>query len=143
VLHAKPKGAVLEQHWATLVEAIAAGDQLALHALYEMAHRFVFTLIMRIASHRETAEELTIDVFHDVWRRASRYNAANRTVRFDSSSSASRLFCWLTPDPVERLNDEFTSERCSPTTAVGVTRATISGFGDSGANAGCRELKAG
>jgi RNA polymerase sigma-70 factor (ECF subfamily) len=73
VLHAKPKGAVLEQDWATLVEAIAAGDQLALHALYEMAHRFVFTLIMRIASHRETAEELTIDVFHDVWRRASRY----------------------------------------------------------------------
>jgi hypothetical protein len=35
VLNAKPKSAVLEQDWATLVEAIAAGDQLALHALYE------------------------------------------------------------------------------------------------------------
>jgi RNA polymerase sigma-70 factor, ECF subfamily len=40
----------------------------------------VFTLIMRITAHRETAEELTVDVFHDVWRRASRYDAANGTV---------------------------------------------------------------
>src|SRR5260370_35235517 len=36
----------------------AAGDQLALHALYERAHRPVFTLIMRITANRETAEEL-------------------------------------------------------------------------------------
>jgi len=35
---------------------------------------------MRITANRETAEELTIDVFHDVWRRASRYDAANGTV---------------------------------------------------------------
>ena len=48
--------------------------------LYEMAHRVVFTLIMRITANRETAEELTVDVFHDVWRRASRYDAANGTV---------------------------------------------------------------
>ena len=35
---------------------------------------------MRITANRETAEELTIDVFHDVWRRAARYDAANGTV---------------------------------------------------------------
>jgi RNA polymerase sigma-70 factor, ECF subfamily len=71
---------VPEQAWATLVRSIAAGDQLALHELYEMAHRLVFTLIMRITANRETAEEVTIDVFHDVWRRAPRYDAANGTV---------------------------------------------------------------
>ena len=80
VLYAKSKGGVPEQEWATLVQSIAAGDQLALHALYERAHRPVFTLIMRITANRETAEELTIDVFHDVWRRASSYDAANGTV---------------------------------------------------------------
>src|SRR3981189_1923990 len=80
VLYAKSKALVPEQDWATLVQSIAAGDQLALHALYEMAHRIVFTLIMRITANRETAEELTIDVFHDVWRRASGYDAANGTV---------------------------------------------------------------
>ena len=80
VLYANTKAPVTEQTWATLVQSIAGGDQLALHTLYEMAHRIVFTLIMRITGNRETAEELTIDVFHDVWRRASRYEAANSTV---------------------------------------------------------------
>jgi RNA polymerase sigma-70 factor, ECF subfamily len=80
VLYAKSKPPVSEQDWAALVQAIAAGDQLALHALYERAHRIVFTLVMRITANRETAEELTIDVFHDIWRRALRYDAANGTV---------------------------------------------------------------
>jgi RNA polymerase sigma-70 factor, ECF subfamily len=80
VLYAKSKAPVPEQDWAALVHLVAAGDQLALHALYERAHRLVFTLIMRITANRETAEELTIDVFHDVWRHASRYDAANGTV---------------------------------------------------------------
>jgi RNA polymerase sigma-70 factor, ECF subfamily len=80
VLYAKSKASASEQGWAKLVQSIAAGDQLALHALYEMAHRSVFTLIIRITANREAAEELTIDVFHDVWPRASRYDAANGTV---------------------------------------------------------------
>ena len=80
VLYAKSKAPVPEQDWAALVQSIAAGDQFALHALYERAHRVVFTLIMRITANRETAEELTIDVFHDIWRRASGYDAANGTV---------------------------------------------------------------
>lgn len=71
---------VSERDWAALVESIAAGDQLALHALYERTHRIVFTLIVRIAGNRETAEEVTLDVFHDVWRHASRYDARNGTV---------------------------------------------------------------
>jgi RNA polymerase sigma-70 factor (ECF subfamily) len=80
VLYAKSKSPVPEEEWVTLVRSIAAGDQLALHALYDRAHRLVFTLIMRITANPETAEELTIDVFHDIWRRASQYDAANGTV---------------------------------------------------------------
>ena len=80
VLYAEAKAPVPEQEWVTLVQSIAEGDQLALHALYERAHRPVFTLVMRITANRETAEELTVDVFHEVWRRAARYNAANGSV---------------------------------------------------------------
>jgi RNA polymerase sigma-70 factor, ECF subfamily len=71
---------VVEQDWEALVSRIASGDQAALHALYERSNRIVFTLIMRITRDRETAEELTVDVFHDVWRRASRYEAGAGTV---------------------------------------------------------------
>jgi RNA polymerase sigma-70 factor (ECF subfamily) len=80
ILYAKSKAPVPEQDWTTLIQSIVAGDQLALHALYERVHRIVFTLIMRITANRETAEELTIDVFHDVWRRASQYDPVNGTV---------------------------------------------------------------
>ena len=76
----KGKPRVSENDWVQLVRSVAAGDQPALHALYERSHRPVFTLIMRITSNRETAEEVTLDVFHDVWRRAASYDAANGTV---------------------------------------------------------------
>ena len=76
----KPATAASEKDWVAIVESIAAGDQRALHALYERTHRLVFTFIFRIVCNRETAEEVTLDVYHDLWQRASRYNAAKGTV---------------------------------------------------------------
>ena len=76
----KPKTPVPEKDWAALVQSIAAGDQRALHALYTQTHRLVFTLIVRITGNRETAEELTLDVFHEVWRRAPTYDPAGGSV---------------------------------------------------------------
>ena len=63
---------VSEKDWGRLVQSIAAGDQSALHELYARAHRIVFTLMVRITKIGD-AEELTLDVFHDVWRRAATY----------------------------------------------------------------------
>ena len=74
------KSRVSEDEWLQLVRAVAGGDQSALHSLYERTHRIVFTLIVRIVMNRETAEEVTLDVFHDVWRRASSYDPANGSV---------------------------------------------------------------
>lgn len=74
------KTRISEDEWVELVRSIGTGDQLALHALYERTNRVVFTLIMRITNNRETAEEITLDVFHDVWRRAPTYDAATGTV---------------------------------------------------------------
>jgi RNA polymerase sigma-70 factor (ECF subfamily) len=71
---------VSENEWVRVVESIAAGDQVALHSLYEQTHRIVFTLAMRITNNRETAEEVTLDVFHDVWRKASTYDPADGSV---------------------------------------------------------------
>lgn len=81
VLYARP-GRVLvsESEWLALVRAVARTEQAALHGLYERAHRPVFTLAVRITGSRETAEEVTLDVFHDVWRRAWSYDPANGTV---------------------------------------------------------------
>jgi RNA polymerase sigma-70 factor, ECF subfamily len=69
-----------EREWVDLVRSIATGDQLALHALYTSMHRIVFTLALRVTGDRATADELTVDVFYDVWRRAAAYDPAGGSV---------------------------------------------------------------
>jgi RNA polymerase sigma-70 factor (ECF subfamily) len=71
---------VSEANWMRLVRSIAAGDQQALHLLFNRTHRLVFTLAARITRNRDRAEGITLDVFHQVWRRASQYDAAAGTV---------------------------------------------------------------
>ncbi|HEY2337900.1 MAG TPA: sigma-70 family RNA polymerase sigma factor [Burkholderiales bacterium] len=80
VLYAGGGPPVSESDWVRLVRSVAEGDQLALHALYERTARLVFTLVVRIVDSRQAAEEVTLDVFHDVWRRAGGYDPANGTV---------------------------------------------------------------
>ena len=80
LLFAAREPAPAETEWVALVRSIAARDERAMHALYDRTHRVVFTLIMRITRSRETAEEVTLDVFHDVWRRASGYDPAYGSV---------------------------------------------------------------
>ena len=76
----RTKSSVSEKEWVALVRSVAGGDQRALHALYQQTHRLVFTLSVRITRNRQTAEEVTLDVFHDVWRRASAYDPAAGSV---------------------------------------------------------------
>ncbi|HEX4782244.1 MAG TPA: sigma factor [Usitatibacter sp.] len=71
---------VSEAEWAGLVHAVAEGSQAALHALYDRAHRPVFALALRITGSRASAEEVTLDVFSDVWRRAYDYHPSSGTV---------------------------------------------------------------
>jgi len=71
---------VSEADWVQLVQRMAAREQSALRELYGRSHRLVFTLMMRLTHSRETAEELTLDVFHDLWARASQYRAEAGTV---------------------------------------------------------------
>lgn len=81
VLYAdKSKFRVSEDEWLKLLRAVADGDQRAMYFLYEQTHRIVFTLIVRITMNRETAEEVTLDVFYDVWRKASAYDPAHGSV---------------------------------------------------------------
>lgn len=81
VLYARRAGfGVLEQDWAALVQSIASGDQVALHALHQRAHPIVLTFVERILGDREAAEEVTIEVFHALWRRAFLYDPARGTV---------------------------------------------------------------
>ncbi|HEV7445432.1 MAG TPA: sigma-70 family RNA polymerase sigma factor [Steroidobacteraceae bacterium] len=116
----KAKTRISEKDWIGLVRSIGAGDQLALRALYERTHRLVFTLIMRITDNRETAEELTLDVFHDVWRRAGNYDAAGGSVLgWIMNQARSRA--------IDRLRFEQRKKRVVPHADGPLPAATASG----------------
>lgn len=81
VLYAdRSKPRVPENDWVALVDAIAAGEPAALHGLYERAHAPVFTLISRLTGDGDSAARLTLEVFQDAWRQASRFDRRNDTV---------------------------------------------------------------
>lgn len=71
---------VPERDWVVLVNLIAAGDQRALRELYERSHRLVFSLIARITKSRDTADDLTVEVFHDLWKRAPEFASSEGSV---------------------------------------------------------------
>jgi RNA polymerase sigma-70 factor (ECF subfamily) len=58
-----------------LIERIAAGDKLAMQVLFARHHVRVFRFILGVAKDRTIAEDLTADVFLDVWRQAHKFAA--------------------------------------------------------------------
>ncbi len=113
------KAVASESEWVQLIQSIASGDQLALHALFARTHRIVFTLSMRITRNRETAEEVTLDVFHDVWRRASTYDPEGGSVLgWVLNQTRSRA--------IDRVRYEQRKKRAKPETAVPVRISTES-----------------
>jgi RNA polymerase sigma-70 factor, ECF subfamily len=56
-----------------LIHAVADGDRHAMTVLFERHRIKVFRFLMRFVRNRTTAEDLTADVFVDVWRNAGRF----------------------------------------------------------------------
>lgn len=63
-----------EQRRAALIGRIAQSDQAALGELYDATSGFVHGLVCRIVGDRAAAEEITLDVYTQVWRLASSYS---------------------------------------------------------------------
>jgi RNA polymerase sigma-70 factor (ECF subfamily) len=57
-----------------LMESIAAGDAAALRALYDRHSGIVLAVCLRILRDRNAAEELLVDIFHELWERSDRYD---------------------------------------------------------------------
>jgi RNA polymerase sigma-70 factor (ECF subfamily) len=60
--------------WKGYIERCAAGDQSALAQLYDESSSLVFSLAFRVLGDRADAEEITSDVYAQVWRQAATYD---------------------------------------------------------------------
>jgi RNA polymerase sigma-70 factor, ECF subfamily len=60
---------------AALIKSLAGGDQSAMTTLYDSTSRLIYGLVLRILNEASTAEEVLLDVYMQVWRQASHYDA--------------------------------------------------------------------
>ena len=97
-----------------LVARIAAGETLAMQALYARHATRVYRFLVRLVRDPTTAEDLMSDVFFDVWQQASRYEGrASVTTwmlsiaRFKALSHLRRRpHAALEPEVAEAIEDE-------------------------------------
>mgnify|MGYP001453118483 CR=1 FL=1 len=66
---------------ATLMHRIARGDERAFDRFYERHKSTVYGLALNMLGEPATAEEATLDVFVQIWRHASEYNARHASPR--------------------------------------------------------------
>ena len=112
-----------------LVHRIAAGDQGALAALYDGSSRLVYAVALRILIEPADAEEVTLDVFTQVWRSASTFDPSRGSVN-----------AWLVALARSRAIDRFRSAtaRARYEQLVGDFPETPASGGDPEAAAGRR-----
>ena len=56
-----------------LIRKVAQGDENALGELYDRYARLVFSVTLNMTGNRQTAEEITLDVFTRLWNKADTY----------------------------------------------------------------------
>jgi RNA polymerase sigma-70 factor (ECF subfamily) len=66
--------AAQDQEWTRLIALTAQGDQAALAAFYDRTSPQVYGFVLKILNNREAAEEVTLDVYTQVWRQAHTYD---------------------------------------------------------------------
>ena len=64
-----------EDDWSVWIAGAARGEQNALARLYDISNRLVYGVALRILGDPADAEEVTLDVYTQVWRTAKEYTA--------------------------------------------------------------------
>lgn len=66
----------LRETQSDLIGRIRRGDNSALSDLYDCTSSQVFGLVLRIVHDRSAAEEITVDVYTQVWKQAGKFDPA-------------------------------------------------------------------
>ncbi len=82
--------------WARLLPLIAQGDEGALAQLYDGAGRIVFGIALRMVGEPGAAEDITMEVFLQVWRTAASYaGTRGSVVSWLAMLARTRAIDWL------------------------------------------------
>ena len=93
-----------------LVERAAAGDRLAMEALYARHHLRIYRFLLRLVNDAPTAEDLTSDVFLDVWKQADRFERRSQVSTWMLSIARYKAMSALRSRTNDPLNDEIVTK---------------------------------
>lgn len=83
-----------------LIQKISRYDSRALEELYDRYSPLIYTLVKKIAPDQKSADEVLVEVFAIIWRRASEYD-------FEKSS----VYTWIVSLARNRVVDELRKSR--------------------------------
>ncbi len=88
-----------------LIQRISAGDSTAIQVLYGRHHVKIFRFVMRFVKNEALAEELTNEVFLDVWRQAGRFEGKSAVSTWMLSIGRNKSISLLRKKRDEALDD--------------------------------------
>ena len=74
-------GVPLDPDLSTIIAQVATGDQTAFAALYDQLAPTLFGVIRRVLRDPSQAEEVTQEVFVEIWKQAARFDGERGSVR--------------------------------------------------------------
>lgn len=86
-----------------LMQRISRGNEAALGELYDRHSRLIFSVAYAVVQNRETAKEVTLDIFTHVWEKAGEYDPQLAKVR-----------TWMTRMTRNRAIDRLRMENARP-----------------------------
>jgi RNA polymerase sigma-70 factor, ECF subfamily len=95
--------AVSELDDSELMLEISRGNEAALGELYDRYSRLVFSVAYGVVQNRETAEEVTLDIFTRAWEKGAAYD-----------SQLARVSTWLMSMTRNRAIDRLRREKVRP-----------------------------
>jgi RNA polymerase sigma-70 factor (ECF subfamily) len=110
---------------APVMVRIAEGDHEAFAALYDQVSGLVFGIVRRVVRNETVAEEVTQEVFVDVWRRASTYRPDRGSVRsWVATIAHHRAVDRVRSEEAGRARDERDAQR-TPTSDAEEVAVTV------------------
>jgi len=89
----------------TLIQRVAAGNSLAMQVLFARHHVRVYRFALRIVGNAAAAEDLTSEVFLNVWRQADRFKAHSTVSTWLLAIARNKAFTALRSRHAESLDD--------------------------------------
>jgi len=96
---------------AVLIRRVAAADRTAMHTLFSRHHVAVYRFVLQRTRDKALAEDVTSDIFLDVWRHAGKFEGRSTVLTWILAIARRKIFAArLDPRTVE-LDSDIAADR--------------------------------